>query len=92
MYSPRALIIRDQRSEDETPSQLNVSWLIEIASACGYPVTRIKGIEVHVCQREPTSIECVDKVDTNFKRSRFRNARLFQNVEVFGVERLSAQI
>jgi len=92
MDSPRALIIRDQRSEDETPSELNVSRLIEIASARGYPETWIKGIKVHICQREPTAIECVDKVDTNFKRSRFRNARLFQNVEVFGVERLGAQI
>ena len=92
MDSPRALIIRDQRSEDETPSQLNVSRLIEIASACGYPETRIVRIKVHICQREPTSIERVDKIDTNFKSSRFGNTCLFEDVEVFGVERLRAQI
>jgi len=48
MDSPRALIIRDQRSEDEAPSELNVSRLIEIASARGYPETRIEWIEVRI--------------------------------------------
>ena len=33
MDSPRALIIRDQRSEDETPSELNVSRLVKVTGA-----------------------------------------------------------
>ncbi len=69
-----------------------MSRLIEVASARGYPETRIEWIKVRIRQLEPTSIERVDKIDTNFKRSRFSNSCLFKYVEVFRVERLRAQI
>src|SRR5688500_19150950 len=79
------------RLKDEPGAQLNSTRLLRIiSSACDPEDCGV--VEIHVRQREPSSVEQIEEVDSQLQRGSLRQARLLQDVEILGVERMRAQL